>query len=82
MFSIKFFIIGRATLGVMQVTTKKYITNEESVKIGYKIIKENYFSIRKKTFEDKLKRVVFMYNKTNKYVEEVLYIYHLLENEK
>ena len=79
---IKFFIIGRATLGVMQVTTKKYITNEESVKIGYKIIKENYFSIRKKTFEDKLKRVVFMYNKTNKYVEEVLYIYHLLENEK
>ncbi len=80
--NIKFFITGQASLGIMQVTTQKFITNKESVKMGYKIIKDNYFSIRKKMkLENKLKKVIFMYNKTNKYVEEVLYIYHLLENE-
>lgn len=78
---LKLLITGHATLGIMQVSTGKPITDEESVKIGYKIIKNEYFSIKTPDREERLKRVIFFYNKCEKYVEEVMYIYCIL-NEK
>ena len=77
---IKFFITGKASLGIMQVSSSYFITNEESVKLGYRIIKNTYFSLSKELdYEERLKKVVLIYNKSNKYVEEVMYIFCLLK---
>lgn len=79
---IKFFISGTASLGIMQITSEKFINNNESVKLGYKMIRDTYYSINKKVkLEKRLKKVIFMYNKSNKYIEEVLSIYYLLNDE-
>ena len=77
----KFLITGYATLGVMQVWTGTFITNEESVIKGYKIIKDAYKLHEKLQLEDKLQKIIFLYNKDNKYVEEVMYIYCVLEEQ-
>lgn len=77
----KFLITGYATLGVMQVWTWTFITNEESVIKGYKIIKDAYKLHEKLQLEDKLQKIIFLYNKDNKYVEEVMYIYCVLEEQ-
>lgn len=76
---MKFFIIGNATLGIMQVSTSNFITNEESVIKGYKMIQDMYKKFNKQKIEERLKKVMFMYNKSNKYVEEVMYIYCILD---
>lgn len=121
---IKFYITGFASLGVMQVSTEKYINDEESVERGYAIIKEEYEllldtridefiqnqqqkevednldknneSNEEKTEdvdtdsvvdeiiidsleEDDIRRVISIYNKGEKYIEEVMFIYCLLQ---
>lgn len=77
---IKLILSGKASLGIMQVSTTKFITSRESVELGYNIIKENYKSLKKMDLEEKLKKVIFMYNKSDKYVDEVLYIYCVLSD--
>ena len=77
----KVIIKGNATLGIMQVSTSKFITNEESITKGYQIIEDTYKSLKYMKLEEKLKNVMFTYNKSNKYVEEVMYIYCILEHE-
>lgn len=78
---VKLFLKGNASLGIMQVSSKKFITNKESIELGYNIIKENYESTKKRNIEERLKKVIFMYNRSDNYVEEVLEIYHVLKKE-
>ena len=77
---IKFILNGKASLGIMQVSTTKFIANRESVELGYNIVKNNYNSLKKMSLEEKLKKTIFMYNKSNKYVDEVLNIYYVLSD--
>lgn len=79
---IKFLINGKATLGIMQVKTRFLINDRTSVKIGYNILKKNYFKNKKKMKQkrDIVNETIYSYNYGEKYLNEVLYIKKILEN--
>ena len=76
---LKLFITGEATLGIMQVSTKRIINDDESVRIGYERIKESYCSMKKMTQEEKINKTISMYNKGQEYLNEIKGIYEVLK---
>ena len=77
---IKFFIWREATLGIMQIKSKEYITNIESVKKSVIFIENIYKYLPKKMKKDKkIEKVLYKYNCSVDYVNEVKYIYELLK---
>lgn len=77
----KFLITGKATLGVMQVSSRVFINDRTSVKLGYRILKKSYFDKKKEIKEkDKLlSETISSYNYGEKYLNEVLYIKEILD---
>ncbi len=68
------------TLGIMQVSTSKYISSKTSIKLAHKkiaeILGENDTT---KYSDDILRSIAYDYNQDDRYVESVLSIYLLLE---
>jgi len=80
---LKLFFFKNATLGIMQVNSKKYISDEESIKKGVAIIENSYKKLPKNIKkEKKIEKVLYEYNCSNKYVNEVKYIYEFLQQSK
>lgn len=91
---IKLLFKGSATLGVMQVHSRNLISDKISVKRGYEIIQQNYNKfedIKKEQLNDPsydgissttnvLDETIYAYNNNQKYVNEVSYIFNLLNN--
>lgn len=78
---IKFLIIGKATLSIMQVSSRVLINDRTSVKLGYDILKKSYID-NKKRIKDKaelLSQTISSYNYGEKYLNEVLYIKEILD---
>ena len=75
---LKLFFTRRATLGIMQVSTKKFITDFQSVELGYKKLKKDYEKMKFVRKDKRIKKILYNYNKSNRYVEEVIYIYNFL----
>jgi len=77
----KFLITGKATLGVMQVSSRVLINDRTSVKLGYEILKKRYFYNKKhiKEKDELLSETISSYNYGEKYLNEVLYIKEILE---
>lgn len=79
---IKLLVAGEATLGVMQVKSRVLINDRTSVKLGYQILKKNYFD-NKKHIKEKdrlLCETISSYNYGEKYLNEVLYIKEIISN--
>ena len=78
---IKCTIKGEATLGIMQVKSKVWISNETSIKKGYKILKDAYIKEQNnnETDYEKLNNIIKNYNLGKNYTEEVLYIIELIK---
>lgn len=77
---IKLFLFRNATLGIMQVNSKKYISDEESIKKGVVIIENSHKKLPKNIKKDKkIEKILYEYNCSNKYVNEVKYIYEILQ---
>ncbi len=84
---IKFFFTRKATLGIMQVETRRVITDRTSVKKGYKIIKNQYLKTKEEYIKNNknldayfIKDVVQKYNKGKEYCNEVIYIMTTIES--
>ena len=79
--NVKFLFSGEATLGIMQVNTKKIIGDKTSVKIGYKMLRERYLQKKKILIdnEELVNDVISSYNFGDKYLNEVKYIKGILE---
>ena len=75
---IKLFFYKSATLGIMQVNSKKIINDKQSVEEGFKKIKNCYMSSKHKKHELRLKEVIYDYNKSYDYVDEIIEIYNIL----
>lgn len=83
--NIKFIFKGSATLGVMQVYSRNLISDEISVKKGFKIIKKEYYKLldlNKKSQPylqyDIVTSTIAVYNTSEKYIDEVRYIFDIL----
>lgn len=77
---IKLVFFKNATLGIMQVHSTKYISDKESIKKGISIIENKYKKISKNKKKDKkIEEVLYEYNHSNKYVNEIKYIYEILQ---
>lgn len=83
---VKFIFTRNATLGIMQVNSKTLISNRESVKKGYKIIKNEYYRLRKiykkenKPLDDWfVADVINQYNNGKKYCSEIAYIMTIID---
>ena len=80
---LKLIIFKKATLGIMQVSSKKYISDKESIEKAVNIVNDCFFKQKKSIgLEEKIENVLFEYNGSRKYVEEVKYIYDILKNDK
>lgn len=81
---IKCIVTGEATLGIMQVKSRVWISNKTSVKKGYKIIKDAYdyyFTESIYEFDLPIRNVIAEYNLGTYYVDEILYIIEVINNE-
>ncbi|MBQ7410430.1 MAG: hypothetical protein IJW20_03500 [Clostridia bacterium] len=83
--NLKCLIFRKATLGIMQVTTSKLISDVESIELGINKIKENYLVNKNKDFKelyrcDVIDQTIFDYNHSYNYVDEVKSIYDVLCN--
>ena len=76
---VKFFYTKEATLGIMQVKTKKFINNVESIQLAIEKIKKAYSEKKIDDFEG-IRYVIRDYNNSRNYVDEVQYIYLCLED--
>lgn len=83
---IKLIFTGRATLGIMQVSSRTMISSRTSVKRGYKIIKNNYYNLQRKYKKENLPldidfiiNVINKYNNGRKYADEIVYIMTIIE---
>lgn len=78
---IKCIASGEATLGVMQVKTKKIISNRTSVKQGCKIIEDNYdkYNVSIQNQDELISKILASYNGGSCYKDEVLYIREVIE---
>lgn len=89
-----FFKLGKSkTLGIMQITTDKVISDEESIKLGVEKILNDYDFAYKKTVEsnsdwdnylirhEALSETVKKYNPDNQYISEVLTLHGSILNE-
>ena len=80
---VKLFICGHASLGIMQVYSKRFIKDTESVQIAFKMIENEYNNLTKNKKISKIKkveRIAFFYNKRLDYVKEVTSIYKTICN--
>lgn len=83
---IKFIFTRHATLGIMQVNSRTLISNRTSVKKGYKIIKNEYYRLRK-IYKKKniplddwfVADVINQYNNGRKYCSEISYIMTMID---
>lgn len=71
---IKSFVFKKGSYGIMQVQSKKYLNDKESVKLAV----DNYFAGHPNYRPDSLdiRRLVERYNKDERYVDLVLHAYH------
>lgn len=84
---IKFIFTRRPTsLGIMQVTSRTLISSKTSVKKGYKIIKNEYYRLKKKYRRDNrpldiffITEVIKKYNNGTKYCGEIFYIMEIIK---
>lgn len=72
--NIKFLCCKHATLGIMQIETKYFINDKESVILGSKKIRNDY--LKYKNIED----VIRSYNGGKDYLAQVLYIYNIIDS--
>ena len=79
---LSFLFKRSATLGIMQYKTNKFINDEESVKLGYRRIKNKYFYYKKKkrieNEEEIIIKTISAYYGGRKYYNEVSSIYAVL----
>jgi len=80
---IKCTITGQATLGIMQVKSRVFISNKTSVKLGYRIVKEAYNNcvIEEEYKEERIRDILMKYNGGISYADEVMYIIMILKEE-
>lgn len=83
---IKFIFTRHATLGIMQVSSRTFISSRTSVKRGYKLIKDEYYKLRKKYIRKHMLLdigfiidVISSYNNGREYSDEIVYIMTIIE---
>lgn len=73
---LKLLVCGHASLGIMQVNSKEFISDNESVKLAFEMIEKEYLVLNKKMSRIKrVEKIAFWYNKSYDYVNEVTSIY-------
>ncbi|MBE5907644.1 MAG: hypothetical protein E7278_02265 [Lachnospiraceae bacterium] len=69
----------RATLGIMQVETDKFITSLDSIRLAYNRIEHDYLELENEhDWESIVYEIAIRYNSDERYGENVSYIYHVL----
>lgn len=74
----------KMTLGIMQITTTKMISDKESINLANKKIIKDIYNVMNSSNELEIsaiiKKVALLYNNNNLYADEVINIYKILQN--
>lgn len=73
-------MMGRtATTGIMQVKSDKYLSDEESIQLAYKIIESDIAGEDQLITDEQIRSYAWQYNPSDDYAQSVEFIYSLLK---
>ena len=73
-------MMGRtATTGIMQVKSDKYLSDEESIQLAYKIIESDIAGEDQLITDERIRSYAWQYNPSDDYAQSVEFIYSLLK---
>lgn len=73
-------VMGRtATTGIMQVKSDKYLSDEESIQLAYKMIESDIVGEDQLITDEQIRAYAWQYNPSDDYAQSVEFIYSLLK---
>lgn len=76
---IKIWMGKTATTGIMQVKSDKYLSDEESIKLAYKMIESDIVGEDQLIADEQIQSYAWQYNPSDDYAQSVAFIYRLLK---